>query len=924
MSQIPTKAASHAGAKRSHDQAAGNDSGLGDEHSATPSSPEAPGTKASAFRNGILATSLLAIDADNARTDVTLRFLLVGFDGKREVPRSYVYYLEERVTKLEALLDDHGIACPPADDVALHGKPQQGKTARPVEDAQIDEQNGLNRLVTDVGMVPTQGTSDARYLGSASGISFARVVFAAIRFSVLGSSGIYNTSKGNGTSSSTTMRDSFFGLNSKPKIQQASFPERELASRLVDLYFNYANPQVPVLHRDVFMSQMKETLEKDAPARTPRELYMLNMVFAIGAAVILPHSKSDSSPVPEASKNRASPKTPRLAKKPKLPDQQAAPEEYHASAIVHLETILGATSTESRDQFGSGLEELQAILLLASFALLRPIAPGLWYIVGVALRLAVDLGLHHEEGVGIDESSAVDHPTETAAAHQSPTERRHQRPSPKLDPKEMGRRQWIRDMRRRLWWCTYSLERIVCVCTGRPFGISDQVITTELCSPVDDKYITPLGIQASPSLEPSYKVVAHHYIRLRLLQSEILGVLQNRLAQRARATGLTGVNAYMVDTTSAYLHSFDSFASWRADIERRLLEWRDSAPQQHQSGVQFNHLFLELNYWQACIMLFRPSVSGLPPPSDGETPIESHFEEDDDTDWVYLKNAEAGQRVLKLYRQLHRLHLTLDDVDFTILAATSVLDDLAEHCPPALPCREAFDRMSKATISHCMSTTGFRTSSYNEPEPDFSNQLRNPAPLDSQIDPNDSFFKQQQSWDDTKPNNWKRPSPHFDMDLRTLFSDQELQPMSRPTQRELFQQTLAQNSSMAQTGDLPMPTVKSEGYNPSTHSHHVPLQSQQELITPMQSLSNANLVNDSFPNGMACSTNYVPEQLNFLYDYNWDGDADWALPGAECLNLGFGMQLGLGEGGRDWSETGTLDLFDGIFFGGPGGANGAE
>jgi hypothetical protein len=49
----------------------------------------------------------------------------------------------------------------------------------------------------------------------------------------------------------------------------------------------------------------------------------------------------------------------------------------------------------------------------------------------------------------------------------------------------------------------------------------------------------------------------------------------------------------------------------------------------------------------------------------------------------------------------------MDEVDFTILAATSVLGDLIEKCPPAEACRDAFNRMSKATVQMCISTTGF-------------------------------------------------------------------------------------------------------------------------------------------------------------------------------------------------------------------------
>jgi hypothetical protein len=93
------------------------------------------------------------------------------------------------------------------------------------------------------------------------------------------------------------------------------------------------------------------------PARGSRELYLLNMVFAIGCGVIVGEPvKSDSSGDAGAdNKNRCE------------------PEEYHASAIVHLESCLSNS--------GGGLEVLQAVLLLANFALLRPVPPGLWYVL---------------------------------------------------------------------------------------------------------------------------------------------------------------------------------------------------------------------------------------------------------------------------------------------------------------------------------------------------------------------------------------------------------------------------------------------------------------------------------------------------------------------------------------------------------------
>src|SRR5699024_170272 len=176
--------------------------------------------------------------------------------------------------------------------------------------------------------------------------------------------------------------------------------------------------------------------------------------------------------------------------KRKPSSHQHEPEEYHASAIIHLESFLG--NSASNDGHG-GLEELQAVLLLASFALLRPVAPGLWYIVGVAMRLAVDLGLHYEDGAAIEIPENIDRRTDKGK----------NKPRLRTDVRERGRREWVRDLRRRLWWCVYSFDRLVGCCVGRPFGISDQAISTQFPSSVEDKYITKAGIVTPPEGAPS-------------------------------------------------------------------------------------------------------------------------------------------------------------------------------------------------------------------------------------------------------------------------------------------------------------------------------------------------------------------------------------------------------------------------------------
>ncbi|KAK4238862.1 hypothetical protein C8A03DRAFT_33117 [Achaetomium macrosporum] len=665
----------------------------------------------------------------------------VGYDPitKREIPRSYIFYLEKRVEQLEGLLTANNIAFPPAQNLDYCSKSGHGSPTEAGQSAYSEgtdaassgggrESNGdgvtrLQRTASRTGAYGDSGVANNRYLGSTSGISFARVVFAALQSSV--SDQKSNSDKGGvrpyrpapsgngaaagpGPGPGTSMRDSFFGLHTRPTIHPATFPDKALGLKLAKLYFEHANPQIPILHKGEFMEMFERAYADEDRARGPQELYVLNMVFAIGAGIRVGDSKGGPASIDAADHSGS---------------RQCQPEEYHASAIIHLEACLGS---------GSDLKDLQAVLLLANFALLRPVPPGLWYIIGVAVRLAIDLGLHYEDGKDL-ESGLGDPPT----------------PQKETAAKEIGRREYFRDLKRRLWWCTYSFDRLVSICVGRPFGISDQVITTEFPSLLEDRYITPNGIIQPPPemMRPTYKLVAHHYFRLRLLQSEILQVLQFRQAQSARASGQNVLNPYMhTDLPSPFLSKFDSFRSWRIDIDRRLWEWKNSAPKKHETGVEFSTDFLDLNYWQAIIMLYRQSLS-VPTVFEGEydtskevnSPAVYNAELREDEDRVYLKVAEAGQRILRLYRQLHRAglvnhtyltthhlfvagisylyaiwhspivrsRLTMDEVDFTVLAATSVFNDFIDKCPPAEACRDAFERTVKATLRMVNASGGF-------------------------------------------------------------------------------------------------------------------------------------------------------------------------------------------------------------------------
>ena len=105
---------------------------------------------------------------------------------------------------LEGLLTSHGIGYGASQDFDLGAKPindnsDSHSTNNNLVEASKDghdspskfdlerERNDsekLEKLVSNIGMVSVQGTSDPRFLGSTSGISFARVVFAAVRSAV--------------------------------------------------------------------------------------------------------------------------------------------------------------------------------------------------------------------------------------------------------------------------------------------------------------------------------------------------------------------------------------------------------------------------------------------------------------------------------------------------------------------------------------------------------------------------------------------------------------------------------------------------------------------------------------------------------------------------------------------------------------------
>ncbi|KAI3546556.1 chitin deacetylase 1 [Colletotrichum filicis] len=110
-----------------------------------------------------------------------------------------------------------------------------------------------------------------------------------------------------------------------------------------------------------------------------------------------------------------------------------SPEALYITALQHI-----SAARESRT-----VQNIEAMTLLVMFHLRSTSSHGLWYMIGLAMRTSIDLGLHR-------------------AAHEQ-----------NLDGPIVQRR-------RRLFWSVYSLERTIAVSLGRPLSIADNQIDVEL------------------------------------------------------------------------------------------------------------------------------------------------------------------------------------------------------------------------------------------------------------------------------------------------------------------------------------------------------------------------------------------------------------------------------------------------------------
>ncbi|KAM0227864.1 hypothetical protein ACHAPO_011153 [Fusarium lateritium] len=227
-----------------------------------------------------------------------------------------------------------------------------------------------------------------------------------------------------------------------------------------------------------------------------------------------------------------------------LTQQKHTHKGFFQAAIKNLSTILMA----------SDLDCIQCLLLLCLYGTNEPQLVNIWYTLGLALRIALGIDLHREE---------------TSSTGQSLLSR---------------------EMARRIFWCTYALDRSISIAMGRPLGINDSDITVPLPQQLTDEQLC--STEAVSNLNPSPKDMSTflHVIKLRQINSSIY----------------TSLHAASASVSNDY----DSLDALREAHYADLNTWLVTAPRYGPAGgvamLQTAEWF-QIAYHYAVLSLHRPS-----------------------------------------------------------------------------------------------------------------------------------------------------------------------------------------------------------------------------------------------------------------------------------------------------------------------------
>ncbi|KAG9252519.1 fungal-specific transcription factor domain-containing protein [Emericellopsis atlantica] len=325
--------------------------------------------------------------------------------------RDYPTYLQSRIESLQRTLEHHraasrGHAGPDPDSRGHGGQPTAHSSA---------SQSAIDSLIADIGVLPIMAST---YSSTHDGITLSTVALST-------------ASMGYPSFSIASH------LSQVPNLEDpASFlPERSLAVKLIQHYLAHVYPRLPFFSIQGLWAQFEQ-------------------VYA------LPHFEAGAH-------NPTPPIDPEAVLSPSIGSCNTSSHSYGYSffTVLHVLAISVSSLSRSADSTSSNqarklfqaalsfrefailpnsIVGVQSLLFLIQFATLNPSLLDVWYLIGVGMRICVDLGLHQ-------------------------------------DPRDVDKlSESLLETRRRLWWSMYSFDRSMSIGCSRAQEISDAVINVAL------------------------------------------------------------------------------------------------------------------------------------------------------------------------------------------------------------------------------------------------------------------------------------------------------------------------------------------------------------------------------------------------------------------------------------------------------------
>ncbi|KAE8383334.1 hypothetical protein BDV26DRAFT_277281 [Aspergillus bertholletiae] len=396
---------------------------------------------------------------------------------------------------------------------------------------------GHNAIGDLVGFLALNSLEAPAYVGSSSGVSLAANLGEMVQTTVWNQvlappRGLENTQSigdGPGTSNvnlglsyqPATARNTG-GLSRSSRMEEllaksAEPPNDEMGSRIMNAYLTRLHTRYPFLDRRELWQlhearwQLAKKKREELSKAEKFGIFQLYIVYAIGATFLQLSERYSYTP----------------------------PERFYMTALQQASAMCEARS----------IENIKAMTLLVAYHLRSASSQGMWYMIGLAMRTAIDLGLHRK-------ANEVN-----------------------LDP-------FTAQLRRRLFWTVYYLERVISMSLGRPFSIADRNIDLPLPLDVDDDVRDPAILTTPPLTDkPTTMTYALYLIKIRQIDSKV----QHKIYRADRP-----------------LHTL------RSKMDRLFLElkeWKQSAVLRF-SGPDLDYPMLHYN--RALRLLIQPFLPSLP------------------------------------------------------------------------------------------------------------------------------------------------------------------------------------------------------------------------------------------------------------------------------------------------------------------------